>query len=100
MMHTKSLLVKMSWIPILGVNIYTRSSTVPLLASGHAVGAVVHAVFGAALVHSIDPKKCRTTTIRTFHDYSLHVFLPCIVQMLSDVIQVDIVWDVYKRDSL
>ena len=23
-----------------------------------------------------------------------------IVQMLSDVIQVDIVWDVYKRDSL
>ena len=83
----------------------TKSELVPCLETlvqpNHDVPDVdVRIVDGAALVHSIDMKKCRTTTIKTFHDYSLQVFMPCIVQLLSDVIRVDIVWDIYKRDSL
>ena len=55
-------------------------------------------VNGAALVHSLDPKKTRTT-IKMFQDYAQHVFLPYIMQLLRDVIQVDLVWDVYRKDS-
>ena len=97
-----------AWPPSLASNNiihqHTKSELVPcleiLVQPNHDVPDVdVRIVDGEALVHSIDPKKCRTTTIKTFHYYSQHVFLFCIVQIFSDIIRV-VVWDVYKRDSL
>ena len=98
-----------AWPPSLASNNImhqnTKSELVPCLETlvepNHDVPNVdVRIVDGAAFVHSLDPKKSRTTTIRTFHDYSLHVFLPYISELLRDVIRVDVVWDVYRRDSL
>ena len=85
-----------AWPPSLALNKIMRQNTkselVPCLETlvqpNHDVPDVdVRIVDGAALVRSIDPKKCRTTTIKSFPNYSL----PYIVQMLSDVIRVDIV---------
>ena len=38
--------------------------------------------------------------IRTFRYYFELVFLPYIKHMLQDVVRVDVVWDIYKENSL
>ena len=56
---------------------------------------------GACLVHTLDPKYNRTQkTVKTFKDFSDIMFIPCIERMLQNVVRIDIVWDVYKEDSL
>ena len=59
----------------------------------------VKIVDGAALVHALDPKKSKET-VKTFQNYSQLVFLPCLERMLQDVARLDVVWDIYKEDSL
>ena len=59
----------------------------------------VKLVDGAALVHILDSKKS-TATVNTFKDYANFVFLPHLKHMLEDVVRLDVVWDVYKQDSL
>ncbi|MES9884486.1 MAG: hypothetical protein ABW185_26880, partial [Sedimenticola sp.] len=54
---------------------------------------------GAALVHSLDPKKA-DKSLKTFDDYSSKVFLPYLVKHLQLADRVDVVWDVYRPDSL
>ena len=50
----------------------------------------------AALVHILDPKKSQVT-VKTFQDYSQ---LPYMGRMLQDVVRIDVVWDVFREDSL
>ena len=50
---------------------------------------------GPAVVHFLVPGTCVT-----FEDYAKEVFLPYILKELATVIRIDIVWDVYKSDSL
>ena len=59
----------------------------------------VKIVDGAALVHTLDPKKSKVP-VKTFQDYSQLVFLPYLECMLQDVGHLAVVWDVYKEDSL
>ena len=59
----------------------------------------VKIVDGAALVHMLDPKKSQQP-IKTFEDYSALIFLPYIGRLLQNVVRVDVVWDVYRDDSL
>ena len=59
----------------------------------------VKIIDGAALVHMLDPHKS-SIPIRTFRDYSQLVFLPYIKHILRDVVRVDVVWDIYKENSL
>ena len=59
----------------------------------------VRLVGGAALVHSLDPKTSRHN-LKTFQDYVHLVFLPHITHLLQDVVRLDVVWDVYRQDSL
>jgi len=50
---------------------------------------------GPAVVHFLVPG-----TSGTFEDYANDVFLPYVVKELDTVSRIDIVWDVYKSDSL
>ena len=54
---------------------------------------------GSAIVHLLDPKKS-TQSVKTFEEYTKYVFLPYVQKMLNDVARLDIVWDVYRKDSL
>ena len=54
----------------------------------------VKIVDGAALVHTLDPKKS-TLPVKTFQDYAQRVFLPYLECMLQDTVCVDVVWDSY-----
>ena len=72
-------------------------SLVPQLESAPNVDGKI--VDGAALVHTLDPKKSKVP-VNTFQDNSQLVFLPYLERMLQDVGCLDVVWDVYKEDSL
>ena len=50
---------------------------------------------GPAVVHYLQPGTCVT-----FDDYANDVFVPYMVNELSKVSRVDIVWDIYRPDSL
>ena len=50
---------------------------------------------GPAVVHYLQPGTCVT-----FDDYANDVFVPYMVNELSKVSRVDIVWDIYQPDSL
>lgn len=50
---------------------------------------------GPAVVHFLVPGTCDT-----FEDYAKEVFLPYVGKELDNVSRIDIVWDVYKSDSL
>ena len=50
---------------------------------------------GAALVNMLKPD-----TSRTFNEYAATVFLPYIRRQLDTVKRIDVVWDVYLKDSL
>ena len=50
---------------------------------------------GPAVVHYLQPGTCAT-----FDDYANDVFVPYMVNELSKVSRVDIVWDIYRPDSL
>ncbi len=54
---------------------------------------------GSAVVHILDPKKS-SQSVKTFKDYATYVFLPYVQNMLHDVVRLDVVWDVYRKDSL
>ena len=54
---------------------------------------------GSAVVHILDPKKS-TQSVKTFEDYAKHVFIPYVQKMLLDVVRLDVVWDVYRKESL
>ena len=54
---------------------------------------------GAALVHSLDPKDS-TKEMKTFDDYAKQVVIPYLTKHLRSVERVDVVWDIYKSDSL
>ena len=72
----------------------------PLVSQTEGVPSVdVTILDGAALVHILDPSKSQVT-VKPFQDYSQLVFLPYIQHMLQGVVRVDVVWDVYKEDSL
>ena len=53
----------------------------------------------AALVHMLDPNKS-VTPVKTFKEYSLFVFVPYIIHKLKEIARIDVVWDIYKEDSL
>ena len=55
--------------------------------------------YGAALIHSLNPHKS-AKTIKTFEDYSQLVVIPHLMKQLQTVTRVDVVWDIYKADSL
>ena len=59
----------------------------------------VKIVGGAVLVHILDPKTSQVT-VKTFQDYSELVFFPFMGPMLQDIVRMDVVWDVYREDSL
>ena len=50
---------------------------------------------GAALVNML-----KSDTSRTFNEYAATVFLPYIRRQLDTVKRIDVVWDVYLKDSL
>ena len=50
---------------------------------------------GPAVVHYLQPGTCAT-----YDDYANDVFVPYMVNELSKVSRVDIVWDIYQPDSL
>lgn len=50
---------------------------------------------GAAIVHMLEPG-----TAKTFKDYCQDVFIPYLLNKLQNVKRLDIVWDIYKADSL
>ena len=50
---------------------------------------------GAALVNMLKPG-----TSRTFNEYAATVFLPYICRQLETVQRIDVVWDIYIKDSL
>ena len=50
---------------------------------------------GAVVVQMLQPK-----AVSTFKEYFESVFAPYILRKLNDVKRLDIVWDVYKDDSL
>lgn len=58
-------------------------------------------VDGAALVHSLEPKKSNAKEpITTFKDYADYVFIPSVKRMVEPVLRLDVVWDTYKENSL
>ena len=50
---------------------------------------------GAAIVNMLKPGACQT-----FQDYADNVFIKYLERQLRRVSRIDIVWDVYKPDSL
>ncbi len=54
---------------------------------------------GAALVHTLNPKRS-SVMVKTFQDYSEHIFLPHIARQLQCVKRLDVVWDVYTAGSI
>ena len=50
---------------------------------------------GAAIVHML-----KAGTATTFAEYSETVFIPYVTRCLGPVQRLDIVWDLYKKDSL
>lgn len=54
---------------------------------------------GAALIQMLNPTKA-TIKIKTFKDYSQYVFIPYLLNQLTHVKRLDVVWDIYKCDSL
>lgn len=50
---------------------------------------------GAVVVQMVSPGAART-----FKDYTDNVFMPYIMKQLQPVRRVDIIWDVYRQDSL
>lgn len=57
--------------------------------------AEVKVLDGAALVHFLPLHDCRT-----FGDYANEVFLPYVTSQLENSSRVDLVWDIYRKDSL
>ena len=55
-------------------------------------------IFNGA-VQILDPKS-GNTIVKTFSDYSKFIFIPYITRHLQSVSRVDIIWDIYKPDSL
>ena len=73
----------------------------PALDSEPTIDVIV--IDGAALLHTLDPKKSNTIDleqVKTFIDYADHVFIPYIEKRLRGVCRVDLVWDVYRENSL
>ena len=61
----------------------------------------VSIIDGAALVHKLDPKKSNAVpAIKTFNDYAHIVFVPYLLRELNNVVQLHVIWDTYKADSL
>ncbi|KAG0713410.1 hypothetical protein GWK47_016295 [Chionoecetes opilio] len=50
---------------------------------------------GAAVVHLLQP-----FGVKTFEDYANDIFIPYIIQQLSNTRRVDIIWDRYAKDSI
>ena len=46
----------------------------------------------------LDPNKS-VTLVKTFKEYSLFVFV-YIIHKLKEIARIDVVWDIYKEDSL
>ena len=67
--------------------------------SDHIPDIDVKLIDGAALVHCLDPKRSRYK-VKTFQEYAQLVFLPHLALMLQDVVRLDVVWDIYRKDSL
>ncbi len=101
------------WPPALaeGNVMRTPSSKADLVKCLEPLGAVqstvpagidVTLIDGASVVHSLDPKKVLSSTqnLKTFKDYSGHVFIPHIMERLQFVKRLDIIWDRYIPDSL
>ncbi len=59
----------------------------------------VKIIDGAALVHALDHKKS-TASVRSFSGYAERVFMPYIQRELRNSKRLDVVWDIYKKNSL
>ena len=59
----------------------------------------VRIVDGAVLVHCPDPKKS-THKVKTFKEYAQLIFLSCAACKLQDVLRLDVVWGIYRKNSL
>ena len=77
-----------------------KSALLPYLESectiqSNAPAVDVKVFDGAAIVQMLNQKMCRT-----FKDYSDEVFAPYMLHQLQTVTRIDLVWDVYLKDSL
>ena len=54
---------------------------------------------GVSLSHTLDPHKSNAE-VKTFDEYASRVFHPYLVRQFELVDMIDVVWDVYKVDSL
>ena len=59
----------------------------------------VRIIDGAAHMHMLDSHGS-SIPIKTFRNYFKLVFLPYIKHMLQDFVHVDVVWNIYKKNSL
>ena len=59
----------------------------------------VKIVDGAALAQGLEPKSSSQRSI-TFSDYAQNVFVPNILRKMNTCDRCDVVWDIYREDSL
>ena len=59
----------------------------------------VKIVDGAALVQGLEPKSSSQRSI-TFSDFAQNVFVPNILRKMNTCDRCDVVWDIYREDSL
>ena len=64
------------------------------------LGVEMKAIDGSALTHSLDPKIFKGEKLKDFAEYAEKLFLPNILQKLEGCQRCDIIFDVYKADSL
>ena len=64
------------------------------------LGVEMKAIDGSALTHSLDPKIFKGEKLKDFAEYAEKLFLPIILQKLEGCQRCDIIFDVYKADSL
>ena len=64
------------------------------------LGVEMKAIDGSALTHSLDPKTFKGEKLKDFSEYAEKLFLLNILQKLEGCQRCDIIFDVYKADSL
>ena len=57
----------------------------------------VKIIDSAALVHTLDPKRSGVV-VKTFEDFSQHIFLPHIARQLQCVKRLDVVWMTSRQE--
>ena len=63
-------------------------------------GIEVKVIDGSALTHSLDPKLHKGQNLQNFEEYANKLFLPNVLRKLENCRRCDIIFDVYKPESL